>query len=80
MMPKSIASLAAGIIAGILIVGGDLCLTQVSAASDGDKAALADATAKCKAQVKEQTQFQETSWYARHKMVKKCVDEALAKH
>ena len=79
-MPKSIVSLAAGTIAGVLIVGAVSMPTQVSAASDGDKPALADATAKCKAQVKEQSQFQETSWYARHKMVKKCVDEALTKH
>jgi hypothetical protein len=43
-------------------------------------AALAQATATCKAQVKEQAQFHETSLYERHKMVKKCVQDALAHH
>jgi hypothetical protein len=55
-----------------------LAATPAAAATDADKAALAQATATCKTQVKEQTQFQETSLYARHKMVKKCVQDALA--
>ena len=28
-------------------------------------------------EVKEQARFEEMSWYARHKLVKKCVNEAL---
>ena len=45
--------------------------------SDADKAALKQATATCRAQVKEQARFEEMSWYARHKLVKKCVNETL---
>jgi hypothetical protein len=44
-----------------------------------DKAALQKTTADCKAQVKDYAKYNETSWYARHKMVKKCVKDALAK-
>jgi hypothetical protein len=44
-----------------------------------DKAALQKATADCKAQVKDYAKYNETSWYARHKMIKKCIKEALAK-
>jgi hypothetical protein len=53
--------------------------TAVTAApmSDADKAASKQATATCKAEVKEKARFQEMSWYERHKLVKKCVDEAL---
>ena len=47
--------------------------------SDADKAALKQATATCRAQVKEQARFEEMSWHARHKLVKKCVNETLAK-
>ena len=47
--------------------------------SDADKAALKQATATCRAQVKEQARFEEMSWYARHELVKKCVNETLAK-
>ena len=48
--------------------------------SDADKAAMKDATVKCKAQVKEQANFEDMSLYARHKAVKKCVKEMLAGH
>jgi hypothetical protein len=51
-----------------------------SAAADADKAAAKDATAKCRAQVKEQARFEEMSLYARHKLVKKCVKDTLAGH
>jgi hypothetical protein len=49
------------------------------AQTGADKAALEQATTSCKAQVKEHAKFHETSWWQRHKMVKKCVDDALAK-
>jgi hypothetical protein len=44
-----------------------------------DKAAVQKATAECKTQVKDYAKYNETSWYKRHKMVKKCVQDALAK-
>jgi hypothetical protein len=50
--------------------------TPARAASDAEK----QATATCKAEVKEQARYQEMSWWARHKAVKKCVNEALAHH
>jgi stress-induced morphogen len=77
-MTQFVSSLSAGAIATILVTA--FAAMPAAAATDADKAALAQATAKCKAQVKEQTQFQETSLYARHKMVKKCVQDALAQH
>jgi hypothetical protein len=50
-----------------------------AAETDADKAALQKATAECRARVKEYAQYHETSWYQRHKMVKTCVNQALAK-
>jgi len=50
-----------------------------SAAAETDKAALQKATADCKAQVKKYAQYNETSWYQRHKMVKSCIKDALEK-
>jgi hypothetical protein len=44
-----------------------------------DKAALQKVTADCKAQVKKYAKYNETSWYGRRKMIKKCVAEAAAK-
>ncbi len=44
------------------------------------QAALKQATGICKARVKEQAQFQEMSWYAKHKAVKNCIKETLAHH
>lgn len=52
----------------------------LAAMSDAEKAALKQATDTCKAQVKEQAQFNEMSWYARHKAVKNCIKETLAHH
>jgi hypothetical protein len=43
------------------------------------QATLQHATDSCKAQVKEYAKYDETSWWQRHKMVKKCVNDALAK-
>jgi hypothetical protein len=50
-----------------------------AAETDTDKAALPQATASCKTQVKEYAKYNETSWWQRHKMVQKCVKDALAK-
>jgi hypothetical protein len=61
------------------IVGAAAYAPSSAAAATADKAALQKATAECKAQVKDYAKYNETSWYARHKMVKKCVAEALAK-
>jgi hypothetical protein len=63
----------------VLFVGLAIAPLPLLAATDSEKAALQEATAKCKAQVKEYAQFHETSWYARHKMIKSCVNDALAK-
>jgi hypothetical protein len=50
------------------------------AADQPDKAALKQATATCRAEVKEHAKYNEKSLWAQHKAVKKCVAEALAKH
>jgi hypothetical protein len=71
-------TLSAGVIAAVLAAAA---VTPVSAAAPApDKAAVKQATAACKAQVKEQAKYNEMSWYARHKAVKSCVADALAKH
>jgi hypothetical protein len=49
------------------------------AETNADKLALQQATSSCKAQVKEYATYNETSWWQRHKMVQKCVKDALAK-
>jgi hypothetical protein len=46
--------------------------------SAADKAARKQATATCRAQVKEQANYKEMSWYARHKAVRSCAKDALA--
>jgi hypothetical protein len=59
---------------------GAVAYAPISAdAATADKAALQKATADCKAQVKTYANYNETSWHARRKMVKKCVAEAMAK-
>jgi stress-induced morphogen len=78
IMSQFVSTLSACAIATALVIA--FAATPAAAATDADKAALAQATTTCKARVKEQTQFQETSLYARHKMVKKCVQDALAHH
>jgi hypothetical protein len=50
------------------------------AADQPDKAAVKQATATCRAEVKEHAKYNEMSLWAQHKAVKKCVAEALAKH
>jgi hypothetical protein len=65
--------------AEILICGFALAPYAAAAETGADKAALQQATASCKVQVKEYAKYNETSWWQRHKMVKKCVNEAVAK-
>jgi hypothetical protein len=50
------------------------------AADQPDKAAVKQATVTCRAEVKEHAKYNEMSLWAQHKAVKKCVNEALAKH
>jgi hypothetical protein len=50
-----------------------LVLFSANAANNNDATALKKATAECRAQVKEFAKYNETSWYGRRKMVKKCV-------
>jgi len=81
-MSRLITALSAGILAVVLLSGSAFVAAPASAAatSGADKAAAKDATAKCRAQVKEQAHFEEMSLYARHKLVKKCVKDMLAGH
>ena len=54
--------------------------TFAEAANQPDKAAVKQATATCRAEVKEHAKYNEMSLWAQHKAVKKCVADALAKH
>jgi hypothetical protein len=72
-MTKLVAALAAS-----AFICAAAC-APASAAAETDKAALQKATADCKAQVKKYAQYNETSWYQRHKMVKSCIEDALEK-
>ena len=56
-----------------------LAPTFVNAQAKPDKAAVAQATATCRAEVKEHAKYNEMSLWAQHKAVKKCVADALAK-
>jgi hypothetical protein len=71
--------LVAGLATTAVISAVAYAPTGAAAQTNVDKAALQKATAECKAQVKEYAQYHETSWYQRHKMVKSCVKQALAK-
>jgi hypothetical protein len=77
VLSRIVAALSACIVAAMIFVCGAV-VTPATAAPDAD--AVKKATATCKAQVKEQAQFHEMSWWARHKAVKQCVKEALAGH
>jgi len=55
-------------------------LAAAPAAAAPDKAAIKDATAKCRAQVEERAHFEAMSLLARHRAVRKCVDDTLASH
>jgi hypothetical protein len=65
-----------------IIVACGLLLVPIFAKAEDqpDKAAVKQATATCRAEVKEHAKYNEMSLWAQHKAVKKCVAEALAKH
>ena len=65
--------------AAVLFCGFAFAPHAATAQTGADKAALQQATDSCKDQVKGYAKFNETSWWQRHKMVKKCVNEAVAK-
>ena len=73
------SKLVGGRIATVLICGLAFAPGVAAAETNADKAALQQATASCKVEVKEYAQYHETSWWQRHKMVQKCVKDALAK-
>jgi hypothetical protein len=65
--------------AAVLFCGFACAPCAAGAQTGADKATLQHATDSCKAQVKEYAKYNEISWWQRHKMVKKCVNDALAK-
>jgi hypothetical protein len=65
-------------IVAALVVASAATVTPAAAAPDAD--ALKQATAACEANIKEQAQYQEMSWWAQHKAVKKCITDTLAGH
>ena len=73
-MRRFVPSLAVALAAGVALVP-----RTVVAAGDANKTALQKATADCKAQVKDYARYNETYWYQRHKMLKSCIKDALAK-
>jgi len=80
-MPKFFIALIAGILVALVANGGALSTPATAAPkSDADKAALEKATAKCRAEVKEEARYYAMSLYARHKRVKKCIQDSLAAH
>jgi hypothetical protein len=73
------SKLVGGLCAVAVICGVSFVPLAAVAETAADKAALQQATASCKAEVKEYAKYNETSWWQRHKMVKKCLKDALAK-
>jgi hypothetical protein len=71
--------LVAGLATTAVICAVACAPVGAAAETNTDKAALQKATAECRAQVKDYAQYHETSWYQRHKMVKSCIKDALAK-
>jgi hypothetical protein len=71
--------LIAGVAATVVVCAMAYAPISAAAETAPDKAAMQKATAECKAQVKDYAKYNETSWYKRHKMVKKCVADAMAK-
>jgi hypothetical protein len=71
--------LAEGLITAMVIYGLAFAPRAAAAETDTDKAGLRQATSSCKALVKEYAKYNETSWWQRHKMVQKCVRDAIAK-
>jgi hypothetical protein len=79
-MSRFVTILSAGMMATVIIAGSALLPAPATAAmSDTDAAAMKKAPADCKAEVGEKAKFHEISWLTRHKMVKNCVKETLAK-
>ena len=56
------------------------CSFLFAATCQPDKAAVKQATATCRTEVKDRAKYNEMSLWAQHKAVKKCVADALAKH
>lgn len=65
--------------AAFLICGLAFGSSATAAETDAHKMAMTQATTSCTAEVKEYAKYNETSWWQRHKMVQKCVKDALAK-
>ena len=79
-MSRFVAILTVGTVTTALLAGSALMpVPAVAAMSDADAAAMKKATADCKAEVKEKAKYQDLSLMARHKMVRNCVKETLAK-
>ena len=70
----------AGLAATAVVCAAAYAPIGAAAETSVDKAAMQKATADCRAQVKDYAQYHETSWYQRHKMVKNCMKQPLAKH
>ena len=66
-------------LAAVIACGLILGPTFAKAADQPDKAAVKQATATCRAEVKEHAKYNEMSLWAQHKAVKKCVADALAR-
>jgi hypothetical protein len=64
----------------VISCGVLLTPTFVNAEVQPEKAAVKQATATCRAEVKDRAKYNEMSLWARHKAVKKCVADTLAKH
>jgi hypothetical protein len=67
-------------LATIIACGCFLAATFANAADKSDDATVKQATATCRAEVKEHAKYNEMSLWAQHKAVKKCVADASSKH
>jgi hypothetical protein len=80
IMSRFVTILSAGVMAMAINAGSAFVPGPAAAAmSDTDAAAMKKATADCKAEVGEKAKYHEMSWLTRHKMVKNCVKETLAR-
>jgi hypothetical protein len=68
---------SAGFIVTAVAIG---CLLVAAPATAADPAAVKAATATCKAQINEQARYNEMSWVAKRKAIKKCVADMTAGH
>ena len=73
------SKLVGGRIATVLTCGMAFAPGVAAAETSADKAALQQATASCKVEVKEYAQYHDTLWWQRHKMVQKCVKYVVVK-